>query len=230
MMDMRAVVLILVCIGMHCAYGLVPLLGVARKFSFDRKISPVRVWKGAESDSIPIAVTVRKQHSAKSEHAQLVAYDTVYKESVDDKVGIVMDSPAMKVLEIVSNPIALVFALYFVLVGYTQVGSFFNGILSALRLRKRDKPAVPVAEMPFQVFECAVCEMQMRPARGRAAKIFGKERFRCARCGARASSYFDIDDLTDARAVARRERLAAEEAGEDGLEDEAGRYEDDGVL
>jgi hypothetical protein len=193
-----------------------------------RKITPLRVLNAGDSDIIPIVVTVRRQYSANSDQAQLIAYDSVYKESGDDKVGIVMDSPAMKVLEIVSNPIALVFALYFVLVGYTQVGTFFNGILSALRLRKRDKPAVPVAEMPFQVFECEVCEMQMRPARGRAAKIFGKERFRCAKCGARASSYFDIDDLTDPRALARRERLAAEEAGEDGLEGEGADYEDDG--
>jgi hypothetical protein len=180
-----------------------------------------------EIDMIPIAVTVRRQYSTNSDQAHLVAYDSVYKDSGIDKVGTVMDSPAMKVLEIASNPIALIFALYFVLVGYTQVGSFFNGILSALWLRKRDKPATPVAEMPFQVFECEVCEMQMRPARGRAAKIFGKERFRCARCGARASSYFDIDDPTDPRAVARRERLAAEEAGEDGLEDGTESYGDD---
>ena len=49
--------------------------------------------------------------------------------------------------------------------------------------------------------------MEMRPARGRAQVILGRERFRCSRCGAKASAYFDIDDMNDPRAVARMERM-----------------------
>ena len=45
--------------------------------------------------------------------------------------------------------------------------------------------------------------MEMRPAKGRADIILGRERFRCSRCGAKASAYFNIDDLEDPRAVAR---------------------------
>ena len=56
-----------------------------------------------------------------------------------------------------------------------------------------------------------VCGMEMRPARGRAEVIFGRERFRCSRCGAKASSYFNVDDMNDPRAVARLERLKAQE-------------------
>lgn len=54
----------------------------------------------------------------------------------------------------------------------------------------------------------------MRPAVGRAEFIFSKPRFRCARCGSKASAYFDVDDMSDPRAVARKERLEKEE--EDG--------------
>ena len=37
--------------------------------------------------------------------------------------------------------------------------------------------------LPYQIFECQVCGMQMRPAKGRADKIFGRDSFRCTRCG-----------------------------------------------
>lgn len=45
--------------------------------------------------------------------------------------------------------------------------------------------------------------MEMRPAKGRADVILGRERFRCSRCGAKAAAYFNIDDMEDPRAVAR---------------------------
>jgi hypothetical protein len=45
--------------------------------------------------------------------------------------------------------------------------------------------------------------MEMRPAKGRADIILGRERFRCSRCGAKAAAYFNIDDLEDPRAIAR---------------------------
>ena len=61
--------------------------------------------------------------------------------------------------------------------------------------------------------------MELRPARGRAQAIFGKERFRCQKCGAKASSYFDIDDLNDPRAVERLERLAREKEEEENSEE-----------
>jgi hypothetical protein len=53
--------------------------------------------------------------------------------------------------------------------------------------------------------------MELRPARGRAQVILGRERFRCSRCGAKASAYFNIDDMNDPRAVARLERLKEQE-------------------
>lgn len=179
-----------------------------------------------QSNSFNIDMKVHRTVSSSHEIKDIVPYDSVYKE-FDDKRTEMMDSPAVKVLGILFNPMALIFALYFVLVGYTQVGSFITNVLCTLRLKKRSMPAGDslgeVLNAPFQVFECDVCEMQMRPAKGRAAKIFGRERFRCARCGAKASSYYNIEDMSDARAVARKKRLEEAEANDNVDEDEGER-------
>lgn len=66
-----------------------------------------------------------------------------------------------------------------------------------------------------QTFECEKCHMQLMPAKGRASYIMGKPTFRCARCGAKAASYFDIHDMDDERAVRRKERIENEALGLD---------------
>lgn len=160
-----------------------------------------------QSDLVGITVTTRNIRADSIGRSKLDSYDAVYKDAGSEKVGLTLDSPGTKILEIIFNPIALVFALYFVLVGYTQVGAMINSVLATLRLRKRDNVAATAVDEPFQVYECDNCGMQMRPAKGRVHKILNKERFRCARCGARASAYFNIDDMSDPRAVARKKRL-----------------------
>ena len=92
------------------------------------------------------------------------------------------------------------------------------------------KPVVLMEDLPFQTFECEKCQMQMKPAKGRAEVIFGKARFRCSRCGSKADAYFDIDDMTDPRAVARAERVRKEEerrSSYEDLEEDEENMEDD---
>jgi rubredoxin len=118
-----------------------------------------------------------------------------------------------------------VIAVYLSSIGWSKVlwlqkllSIFGKGTLA----KKKDGTPV-VEELPFQTFECEVCQMEMRPARGRAQAIFGKERFRCSRCGAKADAYFDVDDMNDPRAVARKERLLKEQEddfGDDSDEDD----------
>jgi hypothetical protein len=74
-----------------------------------------------------------------------------------------------------------------------------------------------------------VCKLQIRPARGRAEAIFGRPRFRCSRCGSKAEAFFDVEDMEDDRAVARLERLEAENNDQfnDDDEDGAGDFYDD---
>ena len=85
-------------------------------------------------------------------------------------------------------------------------------------------------ELPYQTFECEVCRMEMRPARGRAEAIFGRSRFRCSRCGAKADAYFDVDNMEDPRAVSRLERIEKEKNNEnfgDGDDDDEGGDDED---
>ena len=90
---------------------------------------------------------------------------------------------------------------------------------------------VPEEDLPFQTFECEVCKLEMRPARGRSEAIFGRPRFSCSRCGAKADAFFDVDDMEDERAVARKERVDKEKAStfdddyDDG--DDLGEFDDD---
>lgn len=175
-----------------------------------------------ENDKIVIEV-VASSASRREEATDLVAYDAVYSDEKEDRVSIVLDSPVSKVLDIVFNPFALVITLYFFILGANKFEDFFSRVLSIFgkKPKKEDnKPSVKVEDLPYQVFECEVCQMQMRPAKGRAEKIFGRERFRCSRCGAKASAYFNIDDMDDPRAKARVERLKREEEDEDYVTDD----------
>lgn len=104
----------------------------------------------------------------------------------------------------------------------------FTGVMKTDAEKKRQLLEAPTeAEVDFvkkrpvtQTFECEKCHMQLMPAKGRASFIMGKPTFRCARCGAKAASYFDIHDMDDERAAARKERLENEALGldEDGNE------------
>lgn len=179
-----------------------------------------------DDGSIIIEVVTRRRISQDSRIAKIVAYDTVYKEVQDDKVSRVMDSPALKVVEILLNPLTLCLALYVSSIGWNRVlwlqkilKIFGKGTLANKKDSKTTEAgaatASPELDLPYQVFECDSCGMELRPARGRAEIIFGRERFRCSRCGAKASSYFDIDDMNDPRAVARVERLKLEKQREE---------------
>ena len=50
--------------------------------------------------------------------------------------------------------------------------------------------------------------MTMRPAAGRATAVFSREGFHCPRCNSPASSFFNVNDWSDARAVHKQSMLA----------------------
>lgn len=142
-----------------------------------------------------------------------VADYSLYKQSKDDRISsIVMDSPVSKILELVFNPLSLCLMLYFSSVGLSKIvwlqkilKIFGKGTLAKPNLKEKEEELPP-----FEVYECEKCKMEMRPARGRAEIIFGRPRFRCARCGAKKDAYFNIADMNDPRAVVRLERLEEE--------------------
>ena len=146
-----------------------------------------------------------------------MAFDTVYKEYKEDKVAKVIDSPVLKVFGLLFNPSTMVLILYLSSIGWSKVmwlqrifKIFGKGVL-AKKNNQNENDVVPDEQLPFQIFECEVCKLEMRPARGRAETIFGRKQFRCSRCGAKASSFFDVEDMTDERAVARLKRIENEQ-------------------
>ena len=165
----------------------------------------------------------------------VAAYDEVYEEEKEDRMFQLVESPALKVLSVLLNPSTMVLVLYLTSVGWSKVQwlqKFFKIFGKGTLVKKPGEAGdQDVEELPFQTFECEVCKMEMRPARGRADAIFGRPRFRCSRCGSKASSYFDVDDMDDPRAVARLERLEKEKNDEwtdDDDDDDEYEDEDDG--
>lgn len=169
-----------------------------------------------QEKKVLLEVTVKQSTACSTaEEAQIIARSGLYRhEEKADKKVLVVQSSIYKFVEFATNPFAVIFGIYFFAFGYGRIVSFFSGIFNRGGAVK-EKPTKVVEEVkedqPFQVFQCQRCGMQLRPARGRAEKIFANERFRCARCGSKASSYFNIDDMKDPRAVARVEKLKREE-------------------
>ena len=161
----------------------------------------------------------------------VAAYDEVYEEEKEDRMFQLVESPALKVISVLLNPSTMVLVLYLTSVGWSKViwlQKFFKIFGKGTLVKKPgDAANQDEEELPFQTFECEVCKMEMRPARGRAEAIFGRPRFRCSRCGAKASSYFDVDDMNDPRAVARLERIEKEK-NEEWADDDDDDDDDDG--
>lgn len=216
----------------QCNYRFADKLRVMRLSHSDSNIE-----KSISSIKNPKAITVeivsRKRLGFEKAEAKIVAYDAVYKEVEEDKLTRIMDKPFMKFFELLFSPITLCLLMYVATYGVAQVvwlQKIFK-IFGMGTLAKKNKSdgkvdksseeveSVESDETPFQIFECESCGMEMRPAKGRAEIIFGRPRFRCARCGAKASAYFNIDDMSDPRAVARKERIEQEKEDEDFADD-----------
>lgn len=161
---------------------------------------------------------VRSESISDDSITNIVAYESVYNDEKEDRVSIIMDNKVFsKVFSVLTNPLALIMSIYLIIVFYNKIGDSFNQFLSIFgkgKDKRLESTVSKLVELPYQVFECENCQMQMRPAKGRAEKIFGREKFRCSRCGAKASAYFNIDDTNDPRAIARIERIQQEENDE----------------
>eukprot|EP01039_Chlorochromonas_danica_P010378 gene10378-11493_t len=164
------------------------------------------------------------------QEVDVLAMRSLYKEEKVNKTHVMLDRVVGKVLTVVFNPVFFVLSIYFFLVGYKKICDFFGGIFSRFS-GKKNVEAVPAAAVKeataFQVFECEKCHMQLRPAKGRGKKVLSNPRFRCSTCGSPASAYFDIDDMSDERAVERLERLKREENEDYGEDDEDGGNKDE---
>ena len=240
------VTFLLLVISAVSSYSLVQPALSGRAHSVATKMKLTRLMDrgrySGDAENIIVEVVARKPLSegellgkteGRAEYVGVIAaYDSVYEEEKEDKMIEIVDSPALKVLSVLLNPSTMVLALYLSSVGWSRVlwlQKFFKIFGKGTLVKKKGEEESAVeADLPFQTFECEVCKMEMRPARGRAEAIFGRPRFRCSRCGSKASAYFDVDDLDDPRAVARLERIEREK-NEEWLEDEDddGEYDDE---
>lgn len=223
---MRLLAIFLLLVVTQSLRQLVPLSQHSRRGT---QISRQQIQSMKDED-IPIEIVIRTTKSFTTSNKitdskeNIVALDSLYEDSNERTVEKVLDSPVTKVLGVVFNPTYLLLSLYCVGWGMSKVFSLQKTIFSSLLRNRNDVTATEktetVAETPFQVFQCETCGMEMRPAKGRAEKIFAKPRFRCSRCGSKADAFFNIDDMNDPRAVERLERLKAEEEDQFNFDDE----------
>jgi hypothetical protein len=111
------------------------------------------------------SATKTKKAATKAKSRTASGYSqSLYKESKQDRVAEVMDSPFLKVFGVLFNPTTLVLALYFSSIGWSQVlwlqkilKVFGKGSLAGKNKDGSEKKSVnPVEDLPFQVFECEV--------------------------------------------------------------------------
>ncbi|RYH17021.1 hypothetical protein EON65_29220 [archaeon] len=131
-----------------------------------------------------------------------------------------------------SNPINLMVAVYFIFFGIKKVNQFGAFVYNLITGKKTDATSeqdiqAETKTSGLHTFECNKCGTQVFPARDRVYAMLHNPRFRCASCGAKAASFFDINDMDDPRAVARIERLRQEKEEEYGEDDEDDADEDE---
>lgn len=83
------------------------------------------------------------------------------------------------------------------------------------------------------IYECEVCQAQLRPATDRAKFVLNNPKFKCPGCGGKGSLFFNIYDVSDSRARQRLDRLEEEkrkkeEAEKEDYEDDEYEEDDDG--
>ena len=118
-------------------------------------------------------MTPRKTSDSNKDSVGIVAQRALYKDDVEDKFSVVLETSGTQILNIATNPLLLIFGLYAVSVFGGTVGSMKNRFLVMIGVKKKsDVPDITITKVkaedqPFEVYECQKCRMQMRPAKGR---------------------------------------------------------------
>ncbi len=164
---------------------------------------------------------------------KMSSFDSVYREHKVDSIAQIVDNPVLKVFTGLLNPATMMIAIYLSSFGWASLFKirWIQRLFGRFRGDKGNTTNVKSStsntgknnsngdddddDTPLQTYECDVCKLQMRPARGRAEVILGRPRFRCSRCGSSAKTFFDIDDMSDLRAVKRQKAIEAEKEEEE---------------
>jgi hypothetical protein len=149
-------------------------------------IEALRSTESSESEYVTVEVQTRsvlvESSSKKSEEVAFIGYQSLYEEVQENRMQrALVENPVLKVLGLLFNPTTLLFAMYFSGIAWSKV-LWLQKLLSIFgKGSLKDAGTEPVKELPYQIFECESCKMELRPARGRAEAIFGKPRFRCSK-------------------------------------------------
>lgn len=141
-----------------------------RSHTSHRRPHPYTVLKvdlNSIDKDIPFIVEVIAKRSAVKSRAISTSSSTLYKESKEDVVADVMDSPVSKIFGIAFQPITLLLALYLSSMGWSRMIWLqkFLKIFGKGSLAAKSKSATATGEggsetateeLPFQTFECEV--------------------------------------------------------------------------
>ena len=137
-----------------------------------------------QDEYVTIQVVARSNflsEESRTEDVTFIGYQSLYDEVKENQMQrALVESPLMKVFGILFNPTTLLIAMYLSGIAWSKVLWLqrFLSIFGKGALKSKETTE-PVKELPYQIFECESCRMEMRPARGRAEVIFGRPRFRC---------------------------------------------------
>eukprot|EP01040_Poterioochromonas_malhamensis_P007982 gene7982-8627_t len=120
------------------------------------------------------------------------------------------------------NPLYTFLYLYGFVYLLSVIGNIFKPVVRSVDKLRNKNGKIDLKQIEelknkseFDIYECEVCQMELRPAKGRAKIVLAKPAFRCPKCGAKSVKFFNIYDMKDSRAKARWERLQREREEEE---------------
>ncbi len=120
------------------------------------------------------------------------------------------------------NPLYTFLYLYGFVYLLSVIGNIFKPVVRSVDKLRNKNGKIDLKQIEelknkseFDIYECEVCQMELRPAKGRAKIVLSKPAFRCPKCGAKSVKFFNIYDMKDSRAKARWERLQREKEEEE---------------
>jgi hypothetical protein len=157
-----AVLAIVLLAGLQAAVALkLPALSKSSRLQTLLKVDLSQIQETQKPVIIEI-VARKTETKTKSKTRVSSTYGSkLYKESKQDRVADLLESPLTKVFTFVLNPVTLCFALYFTSIAWSQV-SWLQRVLAIFNkgalAKKTDGTLVTpsLADQPFQVYECEV--------------------------------------------------------------------------
>lgn len=163
------------------------------------------------------AISSFDQSISKKSKSKFSLYQTEILDS--GKNLIYQESLSKKILKMMKNPLnflVLAYIVGFIIMKTLNFYGFMKNLVNpktSSDLTSFSKENLPkISDDGSEIFECEKCGAQLRPAKGRAQIVLSKPNFRCPRCRSKSSSFFNINDMSDPRAIARIKKIEKEQS------------------